>query len=146
MSRIYDYGSFSASKTGANRNEYTFGIPLKYIEIDIHGRPEEYQEISDIKAFVDYSVKLDVKKEGIAGLDFTINSIELEFSVDDYPNPTKDFDLDLIPGRTIDIGQLHIGSTEFKIPTYPSKLDINMNGFTDPKKFDVTVYFGGDQP
>jgi hypothetical protein len=144
MSRIYDYGAFTFSKKESPRGEYSFGVDIKYIDIDIHNRPKEYQEIEDAKAFIEYSVNLEIKKNGIAGLDFSLNGVELEFTVDDYPNPTKSFDIDLIPGRTIDIGQVHAESKDYKIPTYPSKLEINMNGSTDPKKFDVTVHFGSD--
>ena len=36
------------------------------------------------------------------------------------------------------------GYKEYKIPTYPSKLEIDMNASTDPKKFDVTIHFGSD--
>lgn len=144
MSRIYDYGAFTHAKKEAPRGEYKFGTTIKYIDIDIHNRPKEYENIEDSKAFVEYSVNLDIRKNGIENIDFSIGGIELEFTTDDHPNPVKEFDVDLIPGRTIDIGQMHVEHKEHKIPTYPSKLEINMNGSTDPKKFDVTVYFGSD--
>lgn len=145
MSRIYDYNAFSSSnKSGQQRGDYNFGAELKYIDIDIHNRPEEYAELEDAKAFIEYSVNIGIKKEGIASLDFTINSVELEFTVSDYPNPVKEFDIDLIPGKTIDIGQVLEERESSLIPTYPTKLNIDMNGSTDPKKFNVTVYFGTD--
>ena len=143
-SRIYDYGAFTYSKAESPRGEYSFGAEMKYIDIDVHNRPKEYEDLERSKAFVEYSVMLDIKKQGISGIDFLIKSVEFEFSVDDYPNPPKDFDIDLIPGRTIDIGQMHVEHRDYKIPTYPSGLVINMNGSTDPKKFDITVYFGSD--
>jgi hypothetical protein len=142
MGRVYDYNQFSFSKTGANRGDYSFGHELKYIDIDIHNRPEEYENISDSKAFINYSVSLEVRKTGIESIFFNVDSVELEFSVDDYPNPGKDFDIDLIPGKTIDIGQVAADVDDCQIPTYPTELLINMNGSTDPKKFNVTVKFG----
>lgn len=142
MGRVYDYNQFSFSKTGANRGDYSFGHELKYIDIDIHNRPEEYENISDSKAFINYSVSLEVRKIGIESIFFNVDSVELEFSVDDYPNPGKDFDIDLIPGKTIDIGQVAADVDDCQIPTYPTELLINMNGSTDPKKFNVTVKFG----
>ena len=142
MSRIYDYNSFSSNKSGSNRGEYNFGMEMRYVDIDILNRPDEYDSISDAKAFVEYSLKMDVRKEGIDNINFSLNSVELEFRVDDYPNPDKEFDIDLIPGRTIDIGQMKADTGEALIPTYPTKLRINMNGSTDPKKYDVEVYFG----
>lgn len=144
MSRVYDYGSFTYAKREAPRGEYKFGTEIKYIDIDIHNRPKEYQNIDDSKAFVEYSVILDIKKNGITDIQFSVNNIEFEFTVDDHPNPVKEFDIDLIPGRTIDIGQMHVDHKEYKIPTQPTKLEIDMNGSTDPKKFDVIVYFGSD--
>jgi hypothetical protein len=144
MSRIYDYGAFTYAKKEGPRGEYSFGTGIEYIDIDIHNRPKEYQDIINSKAFVEYSVNLDITKKGISDVTFSIKNVELEFSVDDHPNPTKDFDIDLIPGRTIDIGQMHVEYKEYKIPTYPSKLEIDMNASTDPKKFDVTIHFGSD--
>jgi hypothetical protein len=145
MSRIYDYTAFSDnSKKGANSNDYSFGIDMKYIDIDIFDRPEEYEDISDAKAFIEYSIDLIVKKGGIDGMIFNVNSIEIEFEVDDYPNEAKEFDIDLIPGKTVDYSQIKTEVLESPIPTYPDKLEINMNKSTDPKNFDITVYFGND--
>ncbi len=146
MSRIYDYNAFSsANKSGQQRGDYSFGAELKYVDIDIHNRPEEYQELDDSKAFIEYSVNVGVKKDGIDSLDFKINSVELEFTVDDYPNPPKEFDIDLIPGKTIDIGQVLEERKTSLIPTRPTRLSVDMNASTDPKKFNVTVYFGTDE-
>jgi hypothetical protein len=144
MGRVYDYNQFSSSKTGANRGDYSFGHELKYIDIDIYNKPEEYEEISDAKAFINYSVSLEVRKIGIESIYFNVDSVELEFSVDDYPNPVKEFDIDLIPGKTIDIGQVMDEVEACSIPTYPTGLSVNMNGSTDPKKFNITVKFGRD--
>lgn len=147
MSKIYDYTAFSENnsngkKIGGGINDYSFGWELKYVDIDLYDRPEEYEEINDCKAFIEYSVDLIVKKGGIDGITFSLNSIELEFEVDDYPNGIKEFDIDLIPGKTIDYSQLKNEVSDSPIPTYPEKLEINMNKSTDPRNFDITVYFG----
>ncbi len=145
MGRIYDYSAFSSSKKGSSRGDYSFGMELKYIEIDLFNRPEEYADIDDAKAFIEYSVDLIVKKAGIDDLILNINLVELEFSVDDYPNEEpKKFDMDLIPGKTIDYSQLHVDKLASVIPTYPNNLTIDMNKSTDPKKFKITVSFGSD--
>lgn len=145
MSRIYDYTAFTGnSRKGGNNNDYSFGIEMKYVDIDIYGRPEEYEEINEAKAFIEYSVDLIVKKGGIDGMIFNVNSIELEFEIDDYPNGTKEFDMDLIPGKTVDYSQIKSEINESPIPTYPDKLEINMNKSTDPRNFDITVHFGND--
>jgi hypothetical protein len=144
MSRIYDYNLFSFNKKSQQKGGYSFGCEIKYIDIDINNRPEEYSDITDAKAFLEYSVDLEVKKTGISSLHFTINSLEIEFVVDDYPNPTKEFEIDLIPGKTIDIGQLRAEAESCPIPTNPGKVTINMNKSTDPRKFDVVVSFGQD--
>ena len=145
MSRIYDYTAFSSkAKKGASQGDYSFGVEMKYIEIDLYNRPEEYSDLDDAKAFVEYSVDVIVKRAGIDSFIFNVNSIELEFSVDDYPNDRKEFDIDLIPGKTIGYDQIKVEELDSIIPTYPSKLDINMNKSTDPKKFIITVSFGND--
>lgn len=145
MSRIYDYTTFSSKgKKGTPMGDYSFGIELKYIDIDIHNRPEEYEDLDDSKAFIEYSVNVDVNKSGIEGLDFSVSAIELEFKVDDYPNDYKEFDMDFIPGKTVSFDQISIEKMDSLIPTYPSKLEVNMNKSTDIKKYEITVYFGND--
>jgi hypothetical protein len=144
VGRIYDYSAYSASKKGGSRGDYSFGIELKYSEIDIFNKPEEYAEIDDVKAFVEYSIDLIVKKAGIDDFLFNIDGIELEFSVDDYPNSPREFDIDLIPGKTIDYSQLNAEKLSSVIPTYPNNLSIDMNKSTDPKNFKITVSFGND--
>lgn len=144
MGRIYDYSAFSSSKKGSSRGDYSFGMELKYIEIDLFNRPEEYSDIDDSKAFIEYSIDLIIKKAGIDDFIFNVDLIELEFSVDDYPNEPKQFDIDLIPGKTIDYSQLNVEKLASIIPTYPDKLSIDMNKSTDPKNFKITVSFGND--
>jgi hypothetical protein len=144
MPRIYDYNAFSSSKGGSNRGDFNFGFELKYVDIDIHNRPEEYEDIDDSKVFINYSLDLDVNSMGIEGFMFSVNSVELEFSVDDYPNETKEFDIDLIPGKTIDYSQIQIEKLDSILPTYPSQIEIDMNKSTDPRKFIITVYFGSN--
>ena len=140
--RIYDYSAFNDSKKPANTNDYTFGIELGYTDIDIVNRPEEYDDISDAKIFIDYSVNLVIKKSGIDSMDITVNSMELDFEVDDYPNESKEFDIDLIPGRTIDYNQILIEKGEILIPTYPKSISIDMSKSTEARNFKITVVFG----
>ena len=143
MARIYDYNSFQDGNRGANPNEFKFGSEIKYIDIDIHNQPEEYDDITDARVFVEYSTRFIFKKSGIDDVIFNIDSIELEFQVDDYPNDEpKEFDIDLIPGKTIDYSQIKCESQDIIIPTYPDRIEINMNKLTEPRNFDVTVYFG----
>jgi len=143
MSKIYDYTTFSSrGKKGNPIGDYSFGMELKYIDIDIHDRPEEYSDLDDSKAFIEYSVNVNVNKSGIDGLDFSISAIELEFKIDDYPNDYKEFDMDFIPGKTVSFDQIRVEKLDTVIPTYPSKLEINMNKSTDIKKYVITVYFG----
>jgi hypothetical protein len=144
VGKIYDYSAFSSSKKGSSRGDYSFGAELKYIEIDLFNRPDEYSEIDDIKAFIEYSIDLIVKKSGIEDFVFNVGLIELEFSVDDYPNGSKQFDIDLIPGKTIDYSQLNIEKLSSVIPTYPNNLIIDMNKSTNPRNFKITVSFGND--
>jgi len=144
VGRIYDYSAFSSSKKGSSRGDYSFGMELKYIEIDLFNRPEEYSDIEESKAFIEYSIDLIVKKAGIDDFMFNVDLIELEFSVDDYPNEPKQFDMDLIPGKTIDYSQLNVEKLASVIPTYPKNLSIDMNKSTDPKNFKITVSFGSD--
>ena len=106
VGKIYDYSAFSSSKKGSSRGDYSFGAELKYIEIDLFNRPEEYSDIEESKAFIEYSIDLIVKKAGIDDFMFNVDLIELEFSVDDYPNEPKQFDMDLGVTKSITFLQL----------------------------------------
>jgi hypothetical protein len=143
MSRIYDYNQFSSKKNRIG-GDYTFGQDLKSMDIDLFNRPDDWQDLDDYKAFIEYSVDVEVKKSGIEGLMFRINMVELEFTVDDYPNESKEFDFDLVPGKNIDFSQLEANPLEYVIPTYPSNLTIDMNKSTEPIKWKITVSFGND--
>lgn len=140
--RIYDYSAFTDSKKPTNTNDYTFGVELGYTDIDIHNRPEEYADISDAKIFIDYSVNLIIKKSGIDSIDMVVNAMELDFEIDDYPNDSREFDIDLIPGRTIDYNQISIDKGEVLIPSYPKSVEIDMGKSTDAKNFKINVVFG----
>ena len=140
--RIYDYGAFTDSKKPTNNNDYTFGIELGYTDIDIQNRPDEYADLSDAKIFIEYSVNLVIKKSGIDSIDMVVNSLELDFEVDDYPNESKEFDIDLIPGRTIDYNQIFIDKKDVLIPSYPKSVEIDMCKSTEAKNFKITVVFG----
>jgi hypothetical protein len=145
MSKIYDYLAFSHSKSQSSPGAFNFEVELKYVDIDISGRPEEYDDITDSKVYLEYSAELFFKKAGIDSVMLKVNSIELEFEVDDYPNLPKQFDVDLIPGKTIDFSQIKTEDGENIIPTYPSKIEIDMGKSTDPKKWEISVSFGSNR-
>ena len=68
--------------------------------------------------------------------------MELDFEIDDYPNDTREFDIDLIPGRNIDYNQISIDKGEVLIPSYPKSVKIDMGKSTDAKNFKINVVFG----
>jgi hypothetical protein len=68
--------------------------------------------------------------------------MELDFEVDDYPNDSKEFDIDLIPGRTIDYNQILVDKKDVLIPSYPKSVEIDMNKSTEARNFKITVVFG----
>lgn len=145
MAKIYDYNSYNDSRKGASNNSMIFEHKLEDVDIDIHNAPEEYSNIMDCKAHIKYSVSLDSKKYGITDIYFNLVEMELVFNVDDYPNPPEEFDFDIIPGKTIDIGQVNCETKSCPIPTTPDKISVDMNGSTDSKRFNVTIEFGVDR-
>jgi hypothetical protein len=142
MSRIYDYGSFSNNKSSFSDTRNKFGSSISLIDIDITGKPKEFIDINDVKVFLEYSTSIRSNKRGLEGVDFMIDSIELVMKVETANGNEDEIDFDLIPGKTIDYGQVKYTVNDFPIPSYPENIEINMNGFTDPSKFDVMVYFG----
>lgn len=142
MPRIYDYGSFSSKKSSFSDTRNKFGYEVPFVDIDIIGKPKEYKEVLDSKVFIEYSTNIRSNKKGLEGIDFSIESIELIMNVETNSGSSEEIDFDLVPGKTIDYGQVNYRVNEFPIPSYPERVEINMNGFTDPTRFDVLVYFG----
>ena len=145
MAKIYDYLSFNDKKGAGIPGAYNFEDKLKYIDIDIFGKPEEYEELNDASLHLSYSVQLILKKSGIDMLIFTVTDMELEFEVDDYPNENKQFDVDLIPGKTIDFSQIKTEEGSTLIPTYPDKAEIDMKKSTNPRNWEITIHFGSNR-
>ena len=142
MPRIYDYGSFSSQKSSFSDSRNNFGTEISFVDIDITGKPKEFREILDCRVFVEYSTNIRSNKRGLEGIDFSVESIELVMNVENSIGKEEEIDFDLVPGKTIDYGQVKHRVNDFSIPSYPEKIEINMNGFTDPRRFDVMIYFG----
>jgi hypothetical protein len=71
--------------------------------------------------------------------------MELEFEVDDYPNESKQFDVDLIPGKTIDHSQIKTEEGLSLIPTFPDKAEIDMKKSTNPMNWEIKIHFGSNR-
>ena len=142
MPKIYDYGSFSDNKSKFSDTRNKFGCEMSFVDIDITGKPKEFRDINDVKVFIEYSTEILSNKRGIEGINFSVNSIELIMDIETSLGKQDEIDFDLIPGKTIDYGQVKYSVNDFVIPSYPTNIQINMNGFTDPARFDVMVYFG----
>lgn len=145
MPRIYDYLAFNDKKGGGLPGSYNFECDIRYVDIDISGKPEEYEEIVDAKLHLNYSIDLILKKAGIDSALFRVNHMELEFEVDDYPNSAKEFDVDLIPGKTIDFSQVKTQENERLIPSFPEKVEIDMRKSTDARNWEIVVFFGSNR-
>lgn len=145
MAKIYDYLSFNDKRGAGIPGAYNFEDKLKYIDIDIFNKPEEYDALNDASLHLNYSVQLHLKKSGIDMLVFTVTDMELEFEVDDYPNENKQFDVDLIPGKTIDFSQIKTEEGDHLIPSYPDKAEIDMKKSTNPMNWEITIHFGSNR-
>jgi hypothetical protein len=142
MPRVYDYGSFSDNKSKFSDTRNKFGYDMSFVDIDISGKPKEFRDINEAKVFIEYSTDIVSNKKGIEGINFSVNSIELVMNIETSTGKEDEIDFDLIPGKTIDYGQVKHTVNDFPIPSYPERIEINMNGFTDPSRFDIMVYFG----
>ena len=145
MPKIYDYLAFNHNRGNGIPGAYNFEADLRYVDLDIFGRPEEYDDLSDAKLHLNYSVEIIAKKSGIDMLIFKVTDMELEFEIDDYPNANKEFDVDLIPGKTIDFSQIKTEEGANLIPTFPSKAEIDMKKSTNPRNWEIRVYFGNNR-
>ena len=143
--RIQDYNQFASVNPRKNsRGEYSFSSSLGITDIVIENAPDDMGEVSDIKASIDYSVNVMADKEGIDSVGFSVDMIELEIEVDNYPEGTKELDLDIAPGQNIERDRIKEYSLEQILPTYPSRIEVNMNKSLNVSNFIVSVYFGKD--
>jgi hypothetical protein len=144
MSRVYDYNSFSANKNKSVITEFSFSAELDFLEVEIIGRPSEISDIDSKKCEIEYSLSLERQKNGLSGINFVINEIELELKVDDYPNDTLEFEFDIVPGQNIEYNSVIVKKLEKLIPSSPSRIRIDMKKSMNVKDFNVEVYFGSD--
>jgi hypothetical protein len=144
MARVEDYNSYISGKNRNFSNENYFVADLKYTDIIIKGNPPELMDVDDSKCEIEYQAIVSRNKRGIDGIDFGILKIELEISVDDYPNDPKIFEFEIEPGINIDPGLVIAEPLDFIVPTYPKEIVIDMRKSMDVKDFKITVEFGRD--
>lgn len=144
MPRVYDYNSFSANKNKSVITEFSFSAELDFLEVEIIGRPSEISDIDSKKCEIEYSLNLERQKNGLSGINFVINEIELELKVDDYPNDALEFEFDIVPGQNIEYNSVIVRKLEKLIPSSPSRVRIDMKKSMNVKDFKVEVYFGSD--
>jgi hypothetical protein len=143
--RIQDYNQFASVNPRKNsRGEYSFSSSLGITDISIENAPDDMGDVSDVKATVEYSVNVVANKEGIDSLGFSVDMIELEVETDNYPDGTKELDLDIAPGQNIEKERIREYTLEQALPSYPSRMEINMNKSLNVSNFTISVYFGKD--
>jgi hypothetical protein len=144
MARIDDYNSYISGKTKNFSSENYFSAEMGYLDIVIKGNPPEMLDIDESKCEIEYEVTITRNRSGIDDLSFKILKIELEVEVDDYPNESKKFEFEIMPGINIDHSLVISEKLEKIIPTYPKRIQIDMRKSMDVKDFKVIVEFGND--
>ena len=145
INRVEDYNSDIAGKDKNFSNEHYFISDLKYTDIIVKGNPPQIQDVDDAKCEIEYEAIVARNKRGIDGIDFRIHKIELELSVDDYPNDKKTFEFEIQPGINIDPGLVIPDILSFVVPTYPRQITIDMRKSMEVKDFKIVVEFGRDE-
>lgn len=144
-SRIYDYQRFSSGNPRKNnRGEYSFSRKLGITDIFFVNKPEELGEISDAVAVIDYNIDVIASKEGIDEMKFRTYRIELVITKDNYPEDSEEIDIDIEDGGNIQIGRIRSISNECPIPSYPTRLEIDMQNSMNVANFLIEVVFGKD--
>jgi|LakMenE18May11ns_1017448.scaffolds.fasta_scaffold9946990_5 hypothetical protein len=145
INRVEDYNSYIAGKDKNFSNDHYFISDLKYTDIIVKGNPPQIQDVDDAKCEIEYEAIVARNKRGIDGIDFRIHKIELELSVDDYPNDKKTFEFEIQPGINIDPGLVIPDILSFVVPTYPRQITIDMRKSMEVKDFKIVVEFGRDE-
>lgn len=144
MPRVEDYNSYISGKNKNFSNEHYFISSLGYTDIVVLGNPPEITNVDDAKCEVEYEAVVSRNTKGIDGIDFKIHKIELEISVDDYPNDKKTFDFEIEPGININPEMVIADPLEYILPTYPTQIKIDMRKSMEVKDFKIMVSFGRD--
>lgn len=144
-SRIYDYRRFSSDNSRKNnRGEYSFSHKLGITDIFLVNKPEELGEISDANAVIDYNIDVIASKEGIDEMKFKAYRIELVVTKDNYPEESEEIDIDIEDGANIQMGRIRSISNECPIPSYPTRLEVDMQNSMNVANFLIEVIFGKD--
>ena len=144
INRVEDYNSYISGKDKNFSDEHYFICDLKYTDIIIKGNPPQIQDVDDAKCEVEYEAIVSKNKRGIDGIDFKIHKIELELSVDDYPNDKKTFEFEVEPGVNINPDLVIPDVLSFVVPTFPRQITVDMRKSMEVKDFKIIVEFGRD--
>jgi len=143
--KIQDYNQFASQKfKGHSRGEYSFIKTLGITDILLENAPDELSEISDMKCTIEYSIRMVSAKEGIESIEFGVDLLELVIEIDKYPDGSEEVDLDIAPGQNIEVGKVKAYQLDNPLPTYPSKIEIDMCNSFNVSNFNISVYFGND--
>lgn len=146
--RVYDYTTFSSDKKKKNKNfdtDMNFSCELREIDIDLYNKPKELKDINSSECEIDYVARIISGKTGISTIEFSISSIELEIKVDNHPDEDNEYEIDIIPGKDIDVSNVIISKGDILTPSEPTKIEIDMANSMEPKEFRINVIFGHDR-
>jgi len=145
MPRIDDYISFSSNKENNVSSEFIFSKELGLLDVEVVNRPPEISDVDSLECEIEYKVGIERRKDGIQDLNFSIEEIELEIKVDDYPNEQKEFEFDIVPDVNIAIPSIVIQKGSRLVPTDPSFARIDMRKSMNPKDFRIQILFGTNE-
>jgi hypothetical protein len=145
MPRIDDYISFSSNKKNNVSSEFIFSKELGLLDVEVVNRPPEISDVDSLECEIEYKVGIERRKDGIQDLNFSIEEIELEIKVDDYPNEQKEFEFDIVPDVNIAIPSIVIQKGSRLVPTDPSFARIDMRKSMNPKDFRIQILFGTNE-
>ena len=145
MPRIDDYISFSSNKKNNVSSEFIFSKELGLLDVEVVNRPPEISDVDSLECEIEYKVGIERRKDGIQDLNFSIEEIELEIKVDDYPNEQKEFEFNIVPDVNIAIPSIVIQKGSRLVPTDPSFARIDMRKSTNPKDFRIQILFGTNE-
>lgn len=145
MPRIDDYISFSSNKKNNVSSEFTFSKELGLLDVEVVNRPPEISDVDSLECEIEYKVGIERRKDGIQDLNFSVEEIELEIKVDDYPNDQKEFEFDIVPDVNIAIPSIVIQKGSRLVPTDPSFARIDMRKSMNPKDFRIQILFGTNE-
>lgn len=122
----------------------TFEYPLTQQDIAIFHEPEEFGEITNIRAKVHYRAEIEHSRYGIEDVIFIVDSIVLGWESRTFSPEDAEGEDPMDEDKDFNIEKPNVKIEKNSLPFYPSDMNIDFHKSVDPSKWTFEIQFGRD--